>query len=294
MTRTTRRIIFYLATIIFLAAGYVVLLYAQGYRYSFADARFTRTGAVSLRVNTQAEVFVNGVMKDTTSFITNSSSIGGLLPGPYTVSVQKDNYSRWQKKVTVQEGFVQDFPHVLLLPLSGTDYDNVVTEVQNLLHPPTLPILSPTPSATQNRESSIPSSNSKNLKGIGTTPRPSPSPSPTPNVSAPFYIDRGTLYVQSTDGDGPVSIASSVTKVYQSDDSQKLIWAIGNQVWIYWLYDQNEQPFHKQGDIAVIGKFSAPVKATAWFRDSAHIAVDAGAYKILELDTRGGQNIITL
>jgi len=283
MTRTTRRVIFYLAFILFLGAGYVVLLYAQGYRYNFSDARFTRTGALSLRANTQAQVLVNGVIKDNTSFITNSSSVSGLLPGVYMLSVQKDGYSKWQKKVTIQEGFVQDFPHVMLLPTSGQDHDNVVNEVTALLYPPTP---SPTPSPI-----AIPRATK--------TPKPSPSPSPMPDTSAPYYIDGGTLYAQSGLEDGaPVSIASSVSKVFQSPDNQKIIWYSGAQIWVYWLSDQNEQPFHKQGDIAVIGRMSAPIKALAWFRDSDHLVVDTGVaiqgYKVLELDTRGGQNIISL
>ena len=271
MTRTTRRVIFYCAAFIFLAIGYVAILYAQGYRYDFSQAKFSRTGAISLRTNTQAQVLINGVFKDNTSFITNSSSVSGLLPGVYTVSVQKENYSKWQKKVTIQEGFVQDFPHVLLLPTVGEDYNNVVKEIQELLY-------TPTPSPTTPKP----------------TPKPSPSPTPTPDTSAPYYIDQSTLYVQSVANDGPVSIAVGVSNTYQSTDNQKLIWAVGNQVWVYWLNDQNEQPFHKQGDIAVIGRFNTSVKAMAWFRDSTHITLDVDTLKVIELDTRGGQNVISL
>src|SRR3989338_3317772 len=283
MTRTTRRLILYVAILIFLAVGYVAVLYAQGYRYSFTEAGFSRTGAVSLRANTQAEVLINGVFKDNTSFMTNSSSVSGLLPGVYTVSVQKENYSKWQKKVTIQEGFVQDFPHVLLLPLTGEDNVNVMKEIESLLYPP-----SPSPTAT-------PSATTKPTSTPKPTPTPSPSPSPTPDTSSQYYIDHGSLYVQSITGDGPVSIATGVTEVFKSSDGQKLTWALGNQVWLYWLNDQNDQPFHKHGDLAVIGRFNTSIKALAWFRDSDHVAIDvSGSLKVIELDTRGGQNTISL
>src|SRR3989344_104722 len=281
MTRNARRAIFFLAIIIFVAVGFAVVLYAQGYRYDFVQARFSRTGAVSLRANTQANVFVDGVKKDTTSFITNSASVSGLLPGVYTVKVQKDDYSKWQKKVTVQEGYVQDFPHVILLPMAGTDRENVMGEIKELLYPA---VPSPKPTVTP-------------IPTVTKTPRPSPTPAPTPDITGPYYIDKKTLFINSPDG--PISVATGVSDAFRSPDGQKLIWFVGNQVWLYWLNDQNEQPFHKAGDIAVIGRFSQPIKAISWFRGNAHIAVDAdlpgqGTFKVIEIDTRGGQNIISL
>lgn len=285
MTRKLRRIIFLIALVIFLSAGYVAVLYAQGYRYNFAQAKFSRTGAISLHANTQAQVYLNGKLEDSTSFLTNSASVSGLLPATYTLSIQRDGYSKWQKKVTVQEGFVQDFPHVLILPTSGTDHDNIVAEIKTLLYPPT-PSPTPTVSVSPAAKPSV-------TPRPTPRPSPSPSPSPTPDVTAPYYIDKNTLYVQTDDG--PISVAAGVNKVYPSEDNQKLAWISGNQVWLYWLNDQSEQPFHKAGEIQVIGRFSQPVKAIGWFRGNAHLVVDiGGSYKVLELDTRGGQNIISI
>ncbi len=285
MTRSARRLIFLIATIIFLAAGYFAILYAQGYRYDFVQAKFSRTGAVSLHVNTQADVYVNGVRKDNTSFITNSGSVSGLLPGTYTVSIQKDGYSKWQKKVTIQAGFVQDFSHVLILPTIGEDHDNVVKEIMGLLYTPT-PTPLPSPKATVS-----PTRTPK------PTPTPSPSITPTPDVSGPYYIENNTLYVNSEDG--PVSIASNVSEVFRSGDGQKLMWATGSQIWLYWLADQNEQPFHKANDILVLAKLNQSIHTLAWFRDSSHVVANIGTaeapvIKVIELDTRGGQNIISL
>ncbi len=278
MTRGARRIIFYLATILFFVAGYGVLLYAQGYKYNFSENRFTRTGAISLRVNTPAHVLVNGVDKASTSFITNSASVPGLIPGTYTISVQKEGHSTWNKKIVVQEGFVQDFPHVLLLPQSGDDRVAAQKEISILLYPPT-PSPTPQPSASP-------------TKSPRPTPKPSPSISPTPDPNAPYFIDKNVLYVQE---DGIASIiASNVSKVYQSEDGKKLVWASGNQAWLYWLADDNGQPFHKAGEMQSVAKLNYPIKSLSWFRDSDHIVVDAGGYKVLEIDTRGGQNIINI
>ena len=289
----TRRIIFYLAIIVFFAISYVVLLYAQGYKYSFSDRRFIRTGAIYLNVNTNAHVLLDGQMVQTTSFIANTASIDTLLPGTYTVGVQKEGYSVWQKKVTVMEGFVQDFSHVLILPQTDPDQENIRREIQNLLHPPipspTLPILSPTPSGLQNRGSSIPQSNSKsNLRGIGI--KLLPNPSPTPDTTAPYFLNGKLLYVQGENG--PTQIATNVTAVVRSDDGRKIAWIADKQIWVYWLSDTDYQPIHHAGDIILLSRSIYPVKALVWFKDSDHLALDADGLKIIEIDTRGGTNII--
>lgn len=273
MKRSTRRAIFYFSIILFVAVSYVVLLYAQGYQYSFTSRRFIRTGAISLKVNTSATVLLDGVAVKTTSFLTDSASVDSLLPGTYTISVQEKGDSVWQKNVTVQEGFVQDFSHVMILPQTGADKVSVRTEIQNLLYPPAP---SPTPAPT----GTVPAR----------TPRATPTPLTTLDLTAPYYIKSGSLYAQ-TNGTAAV-IASGISKVFPSDDGKKIAWFKDGKLWVYWLSDTDYQPYHHAGDVVLLGKFSYPVKAAAWFRDSDHLAVDAGNYKVIELDNRGGTNII--
>ena len=275
MTRATRRIIFYCAIIVFFAVCYVVLLYAQGYKYSFSDHRFIRTGAIYLKVNTDATVLLNGKVQKTTSFLTNSAGLDSLLPGAYTVAVQKDGYSSWQKKAEVQEGFVQDYSRVMILPQVGSDHDTVKQEVRDLLYPP-LSSPNPSPNATKTPKP---------------TPTPVPSPSPTPDLTAAYFVQAGGLYVQGASG--PERIATNVVKVIPSDDGQKIAWFTDGQLWVYWLNDTNYQPYHKAGDRLLLNRSAYVVKAAAWFRDNDHIAFDAGGLKVIELDDRGAPNIIS-
>ncbi|HWA64349.1 MAG TPA: carboxypeptidase-like regulatory domain-containing protein [Candidatus Paceibacterota bacterium] len=288
MHRTTRRIIFYICLCIFVAASYVVILYAQGYRYSFAESRFTRTGALDVKINTPAHVFIDGEDRGATSFLSNVGGVDGLVPGTYTVSVRKDGYSVWQKKVSIEEGFVQHFPHVLILPQTGQDAENVRQEITALLYPPT-----PSPTASASVSPSI----SAMPKPTATKkPTLSPSPTATPYPTTPFFIDKNTLYVQGQDQ--PQAIAQNISVAYLSDDHQKVMWISGGQIWVYWLSASDYQPFHEAGDIAMIASFKSPIKAVAWFRDSDHIVADIGTsvsplYKVVELDTRGGLNTIS-
>src|SRR3989338_6608147 len=115
MTRRYRRILFYSAIAVFLVLSYVVILYAQGYKYSFSENKFFETGAIYLKVNTEADVYLDDKLLGNTSFFGNSYRIEGLLPDKYEIKVQRNNYSTWQKQVTVDEGFVSEFSKILII-----------------------------------------------------------------------------------------------------------------------------------------------------------------------------------
>lgn len=242
--------------------SYVTILYAQGYKYSFLENRFFRTGAIYLKANIGADVYLNDKLLGNTSFFNNSYRLEGLLPGKYTIRAQKENYSSWQKSVTIDEGFVSEFSKILLLPQNEKELEEMEKEVA---------LLFPTP-----------------------TPKPKPSPSstptPTPTVE-PFVIKKGTL---STTGNSPEKLADNVKGFVVSKDNNKLAWWTANEVWVIWLNDANYQPYHKKGDKELITRFSTQIKKAAWFRDEDHLIIDSNGYKILEIDTRGGINIVEI
>src|SRR3989338_8461715 len=165
MTKQTKRALFYSAAVIFVLLSYVIILYAQGYKYSFSEARFFRTGSIFVKTNEDAKVYLNNKFLNSTSFFGNSYTISGLLPGQYTVSLQKDNFSSWQKKILVEEGLVSDYSRILLLPKSGDEAIALKQEIVNLLYPTPKPTPSPSVKATPKPSPSK-------------TPKSSPSPSP--------------------------------------------------------------------------------------------------------------------
>src|SRR3989344_9375893 len=105
MTKRVKRMFFYSAVAVFLLLSYVVILYAQGYKYSFSEGKFQRTGAIALKANTGAKVYLDDELQGDTSFFSNSYGIDRLLPGTYKLGIQKDTYSSWQKTAAVEEGF---------------------------------------------------------------------------------------------------------------------------------------------------------------------------------------------
>ena len=245
-------------------ASYIIILYAQGYKYSFSDNKFYRTGAVYLKTNTSADVYLNDKLLGNTSFFNNSYRIEGLLPGDYTIRVQKNDYSMWQKSADVNEGFVNEFSKILLLPKDEKGLEELDKEIA-LIFP-------------------VPPTSLKATKGTA-----SPSPTPTPSVE-PFAVKKGVL---STTSEIPEKVAENVKGFALSKDNNKLAWWTANELWVMWLNDANYQPYHKKGDKELITRFSIQIKKAAWFRDEDHLILDTGYFNILEIDTRGGINIVT-
>lgn len=280
MTKSTRRILFYVALIVFISVGYVAVLYAQGYKYDFDEGEFLKTGAFYLNANTGAEVYIDDEFSGKTSFLTNSFSKDRLLPGLYSVRVQKQGYSTWQKSIGIDEGLVTDFPNVILLPLEGEDYGDLVNEIDTIF----LPVVTPTSTPTVSKKS----------------PQPTPTPSSKPE---PYQILNKTLVDNASES--ARILAANVVGFSISENKNKLIWWDDRQIWVMYLKDQNYQPYVKSGERELVIRLSKPVKNATWFRDNNHVVVDVGEirtagstlkheYQIIELDKRGGQNIIKI
>lgn len=280
MTKRAKQVLFYSAVAVFLILSYIIILYAQGYKYSFSENRFFKTGAIYLKVNTGADVYLNDKLLGNTSFFNNSYRIEGLLPDDYVIRAQKSDYSTWQKLADVDEGFVNEFSKILLLPQDEKGLEELDKEIALIF----LPIQSERSSGTESRILDSPAPTSVGGR-IGTTP------------TEPFAIKKGVLSTTGEEPDLPAQagkIAENVKGFILSKDKNKLAWWTANEVWVMWLNDANYQPYHKKGDKELITRFSTQIKKAAWFRDEDHLIVDSNGYKILEIDTRGGINIIEI
>ncbi len=285
MTKATKRTFFYSAVAVFLLLSYIIVLYALGYKYSFSEGKFLRTGAISMKANTGANIYLDNKLDGSTSFFNNSYSINGLLPKNYKLKVEKENYFTWSKTVTVEEGLVTDFPSIFLIPTSGDEKDKLIQNIQQLLAE-----LSPTPSPKP--------------KAIPPAIKPKLSPSPSPEKTEMFYLDPKTKNLYQNTSDNPKLIASAVKDFQLSESKKKIFWRTSNSIWVKWLDDTNYQPLHKNGDKSLIVNFSAPIESASWFKDEDHIVAEFerqdlkgrpyASYKIMEIDTRGGLNIVEI
>ncbi len=114
MTRQGRRILFFWAVALFVLLSITVLIFAFGFRYDFKNNRLLKTGSLVIKSNLEAQIFINDKLEGQTSFLKGTFSKKQLLPGSYSVKVQKDKFTSWQKKVKVEEGLVSDFSHIIL------------------------------------------------------------------------------------------------------------------------------------------------------------------------------------
>ena len=282
MTKQNKRWLFYSAVAVFLLLSYVIILYAQGYKYSFKDAKFLRTGTIVLKINTGARVFLNDKLEGETSFFNNSFSADRLLPGKYKITIQKDSYSAWSKSFNVEEGLVTDFPNILILPEEGEEEQKLFEEV-NLLFKE-LESITTLESAPDSRKGSL---------------------SPTPETTEGFFVldSKNKKLLRSMNGNLQ-ELTQNVEGFRLSKNKNKIAWWTNNEIWVMWLTDQNYQPFHKKEDRELITRFQISIQNGTWFRGEDHLILELeqidskgrpySIYRVIETDKRSGVNIIEL
>ncbi len=115
MPKKTRRILFLIAVVAFVATGFVLTMYARGYRWDFKNNKFLLVGAIYIEPanpeNTQ--ISVNNKLTDKLS----ASLIKNLLPlRKYDVKVAKADYQTWAKEFEITPGLVVEAKNINLFP----------------------------------------------------------------------------------------------------------------------------------------------------------------------------------
>lgn len=109
MTRV--RLLFFISTIIFVVvAGFLATLLARGYRFDNKSFRLRPTGLlVVTSVPDGAQILINGELESATNATIS------LPPATYDVSVKKNGFLPWQKRLTIKKEEVTK-ADVLLFP----------------------------------------------------------------------------------------------------------------------------------------------------------------------------------
>lgn len=283
MSRTIRRLLFWFAVLVFGTASIVSVLYAQGYKYDFSQKVFVRTGAISVTANTSAQLAINDRLIGSSSFLSNRIGNNKLLPGTYSIRLIRDGYSSWHKTVLVQEGLLTDFPHALLLPMDDAALPDLKDEIIKAM------------TATHTLADRTPIPTPSPVVSTSPTPRPRKTPTPIPipkEIVADSYMLRGTMLYR-INRDPVEKISDGVVGFAVTSDGSRLLWYTHDELWVMWLSNTDDQPFHVAGEREQITHFVVPIVRAAWFRGTNHIVVDLGVsgYRVVEIDTRGGVNI---
>lgn len=98
------RILFFLLTVLVVGtAGYFLSYYAKGYRFDINTLKFLPNGILVIKSNPDgAQIFIDGELKTATNATIN------LPPATYDVTVQKEGFSTWSKKLTIQKEVVTE------------------------------------------------------------------------------------------------------------------------------------------------------------------------------------------
>lgn len=98
MSKTTRAIIFYLFTILFLICAPILVLYTAGYRFNVHSGRIERLGAFVIKSKpSSAIVKLNTVTTKETTPTTIK-----VVPDEYLIEMSKTDYSTWRKRLTAK------------------------------------------------------------------------------------------------------------------------------------------------------------------------------------------------
>lgn len=86
------------ALIVVFSAVVVAITLARGYQFDFSNKSLTATGILVATSDPDgAEVIINGKLKTATNSTIN------LSPGSYTVRIQKDGFSAWEKQIEIKK-----------------------------------------------------------------------------------------------------------------------------------------------------------------------------------------------
>ncbi len=91
-----------LGIVAFLALSPFIVVYVAGLKYDQTNHRFVKTGTVVAKtLPRNAEVYLNGKLTDTTP-----ATIRFVNPGDYNISIRKEGYFNWDKRLNVRAQYV--------------------------------------------------------------------------------------------------------------------------------------------------------------------------------------------
>ena len=119
LSRKKRRIYFYTFSLVFLIVIPIVILYAQGFRFT-RNWQILETGGVYVTSNeSESRVYIGGELEKITGVLTRGVFKQNLKPGHYSVEVGKVGYFPSVADIVVRENFVTEFD-ALLIPVVPT------------------------------------------------------------------------------------------------------------------------------------------------------------------------------
>lgn len=117
LSKARRRIIFYLAALLFVVAAPLIIFYSIGYNVDIKTRQLLRTGGIFVKTNQIGfKLFINGVLARETGIISRGALVTDLKPDLYVVKVEKEGFKPWQRVIHVEAAVINEFRFITLFP----------------------------------------------------------------------------------------------------------------------------------------------------------------------------------
>lgn len=318
---------FYGLTGIFLIAGPLLVAYSLGLIFNFSTARFEEIGGIFIRSKTpRLSVFLDGAFVKDTGLLTGSVLLPDLTPDMHLVRLEKPDHRSWSKTIRVGPGTVTEFRNVILVSYqleAATSTKEKITALKATSTPAQILTLDTKGRLLSGRGKTarVILENVYSFSPLGDTlvfvdkngflARYDEADAKITTVGRPgFFLDKtplrfiaGKAYVAIIDPSGGLFLlddnATSVLPItggvknaaFDSEEKKMLIQK-EQGVSVYWLADNDRQPFQKTGRMEEVISSPVPIREAAWFYDTdAHIVYRTrdGIF-LAEIDRRGGGN----
>ena len=331
MSRQTRRIIFYILTLIFLAAGPLIVAYSFGYAFNFSTARFNQTGGIFIKSKTpRLSVFLDGAFVKETGIFSGSTLLPDIAPGTHLLRLEKQDFHPWSKTVRVAPSEVTELRAILLAPHPANAATSSREELAGATGTPAPPVALSLDArgrliAGRGRDSKIIIENvhsyaladntiffvDKNgffarydmtTKEITSTSRPGFFLTSahlrfiTGDKFVAIIDPSGGLFLFDRSADALAALTGGIKDASFDSEEKKLVLVSERTVSVLWLADNTHQQFQKKGVIEQIFSSDSPIREARWlYKTDSHIVWrNRDGVFLTEIDRQGGANTAEL
>lgn len=118
MKKRNRTALFFGFVFLFFASIPAIVLYTQGYRIDFENQKLVETSGIDVRIRPyNVKIFLNDNLEQETNFIFRDALFRNIVPGEYTIRLEKEHYQNWDKTLTLEGGQVNKIDYARLFPV---------------------------------------------------------------------------------------------------------------------------------------------------------------------------------
>lgn len=280
---------------LFFILGSFLVSYAYGYKFDLDNLKWVKTGGAAVKANADgAKIFIDGRKAGRIPFLSNVFTEKNLLPGRYSLKVEKDGMPSVSKNIEVVSGQVTQLIHVYL-PQKEEIADFIASRPEEKPIPYSISggdgLLYPEPS---------PAASSGAGENISTEPVYVKN-FKLKKIGDDFYLasndtEAAGLFLLNSEGKWDQIYTRPLIDAVLSPDNKKLALIGENEINVLWLKDESETPYFRQGYNELILRSSQKIEKAFWFKTDWHLIylTANGETHFLELDPTGGRNNLVI